>query len=448
MTTEDGLDQVGSGAGASAAVPHGRDREGGDAGGAVAPATPSNVAALVRLGVVVAAIVVLAVVLHGTDLLLVVVAIVGMVAIHELGHFVTAKWSGMKVTEAFIGFGPRLWSIRRGETEYGVKAIPAGAYVKIVGMSNLEEVDPADELRTYRQQAFHKRMLVALAGSAAQLLLALVGLWVFLIAVGLPQPGAVGILALAPVSRGVDPAAAAGLRPGDAIVAVDGHRLSGTEALVAAIEHRPGVATTLTVERHGHTRTVTVVPAPIRVSSGGHSSVEGRIGVLVGAGPDQVLGVVSAARTAAVDLGRVVSGSIGAIQTTFSLHGLSSFFSQLGNARAAARAARDGTRPESIYGAIRTATQGAEAGPYALVSVLVSIDVFVALANLFPMLPLDGGHVLVAVYERIRSRRGRRYVADVTKLAPVAYVFVLFLIVFVGSAVFLDITHPVANPFG
>ncbi len=76
-----------------------------------------------------------------------------MVMLHELGHFVTAKWSGMKVTEYFLGFGPRLWSFRRGETEYGVKALPLGGYVKIIGMSNLEEVPPEDESRTYRQQA-------------------------------------------------------------------------------------------------------------------------------------------------------------------------------------------------------------------------------------------------------------------------------------------------------
>ena len=80
-------------------------------------------------------------------LLIVIVAIIMMVMVHELGHFVTAKWSRMKVTEYFLGFGPPLWSVRRGETEYGVKAIPAGGYVKIPGMTNLEEVDPADEDR-------------------------------------------------------------------------------------------------------------------------------------------------------------------------------------------------------------------------------------------------------------------------------------------------------------
>lgn len=414
-----------------------------------APAAPPSGRSLGRLAVAVAVVVTVALLLHAGDLLLVIVAIVGMVAVHELGHFVTAKWSGMKVTEAFLGFGPRLWSVRRGETEYGVKAIPAGAYVKIVGMSNLEEVDPADEARTYRHQSFPRRLLVALAGSASQLLLALVGLWVFLMAVGVPQPGAVGIQALAPLAHGADPARVAGLRPGDVVEAVDGRPVHSVQQLVDQVSSRPGRPVVLGIEVAGRHRSVVVTPAPVQVQAAdGRQRVEGRIGVLVGPGPDQTVGPLVAARRAAVDVGRVVSGSIGAIQTTFSLHGLSNFFDQLGNARAAARAARDGTRPESIYGAIRTATQGAQAGPNALVSVLVSIDVFVALANLFPMLPLDGGHVLVAVYERLRSRRGRRYVADVAKLTPIAYAFVLFLVVFVGSAVFLDITHPVANPFG
>ncbi len=99
-------------------------------------------------------------------MLVVVLALVAMVMLHELGHFATAKWSGMKVTEYFFGFGPRLWSIRRGETEYGVKAIPAGGYVRIVGMTMLEEVDPPDEARSYRQATFPRRLLVAVAGSA------------------------------------------------------------------------------------------------------------------------------------------------------------------------------------------------------------------------------------------------------------------------------------------
>ena len=90
--------------------------------------------------------------------LLLVLGIILMVMLHEFGHYWMAKRSGMKVTEFFVGFGPRLWSFRRGETEYGVKAIPAGGYVRIIGMTNMEEVDPADEPRTFRQATPGKRL--------------------------------------------------------------------------------------------------------------------------------------------------------------------------------------------------------------------------------------------------------------------------------------------------
>ena len=100
--------------------------------------------------------------------------IILMVMLHEFGHYWTAKRSGMKVTEFFVGFGPRLWSFTRGETEYGVKAIPAGGYVRIIGMTNLEEVDPADEPRTFRQGTPGKRLTVILAGVTVNLIIAFV----------------------------------------------------------------------------------------------------------------------------------------------------------------------------------------------------------------------------------------------------------------------------------
>src|SRR5258708_7710335 len=102
---------------------------------------------------------------HNVSTVLIVVGIIVMIMVHEFGHFLTAKWSGMKVTEYFLGFGPRLWSFRKGETDYGVKGVPAGGYVRIIGMNNLEEVDPADESRTYRQQPFWQRIVVVSAGS-------------------------------------------------------------------------------------------------------------------------------------------------------------------------------------------------------------------------------------------------------------------------------------------
>ena len=110
--------------------------------------------------------------LWGWSMLVVIAALIVTIALHELGHYLTAKWSGMKVTEYFLGFGPRIWSFRRGETDYGVKAIPAGAYVKIIGMNSYEEVDPADESRTYRQQSYPRRLAVAVGGSAMHFLIA------------------------------------------------------------------------------------------------------------------------------------------------------------------------------------------------------------------------------------------------------------------------------------
>src|SRR4029453_16810193 len=115
-----------------------------------------------------------------------IIGLVLMIFLHELGHFVTAKWSGMKVTDFFIGFGPRIWSFQRGETQYGVKAIPAGAFVRIIGMNNLDETDPADEARTYRQQSFPKRLLVVSAGSIMHFIQAFVLLVILLAVVGVP----------------------------------------------------------------------------------------------------------------------------------------------------------------------------------------------------------------------------------------------------------------------
>ena len=106
-------------------------------------------------------------------------------------------------------------------------------------------------------------------------------------------------------------------------------------------------------------------------------------------------------------------------------------------------------RPESIIGAVRTAVQGAQAGAASLLEVLIALNIFIGIANMLPMLPLDGGHVAIAVYERIRTRRGRPYYqADAAKLVPVAYAFMFLLILLVTSAAYLDITHPVTNPFG
>ena len=189
---------------------------------------------LLELLAVVVAVVGLAVASGQVALLVVVACLIVMVMVHELGHFLAAKRGHMKVTEYFLGFGPRLWSFRRGETEYGVKAFPLGGYVKIPGMTNLEEVPPEDEARTYRQQPFHARLLVALAGSAMHFLMAFVLLWVLLAWVGVPSTSEVEVQHLVPVDGRPGPAQVAGLRPGDILVSVDGRAVRGTRTCSSA----------------------------------------------------------------------------------------------------------------------------------------------------------------------------------------------------------------------
>ena len=397
---------------------------------------------LAELAVIVLAVMVAAVATHTTDLLLVIVALVVMIMLHEFGHFITAKWSHMKVTEYFLGFGPKLWSIRKGETEYGIKALPLGGYVKIPGMSNVEEVDDLDESRTYREQPFRKRLLVVSAGSLMHGIMAFLLIFCYFAIAGVPSSSVVQIQAIAPLSHGVDPARAAGLRAGDVVKSVDGKQITSVSGLVDAVETRPGQKVSMVVSRNGQTEHLVVTPVPL--TSDGKTI--GRIGVEIATGSVSI-GPVRAVGRAGVALGDTVTASFGALGQIFSAHGLSQYWRDLTNAKAAQASEHSTTRLQSIYGAARTATQAIQAGWGDFVAVFASINVFIGIVNMLPMLPLDGGHVAIAVYERIRSRRGRRYHADVRKLAPVAYAFIVFLGFIVVSALYLDIAHPLANPF-
>src|SRR4051794_24009051 len=160
--------------------------------------------------------------------------------LHEAGHFLTAKHYGMKASRFFVGFGPTLWSFRRGETEYGVKAIPAGGFVKIVGMTELEEVAPEDEERAFYRQPAGRRAVVLAAGSVTHFLLALVVIYIGLVSVGLPTDRPiVGRVQTCVVQTAADracapgdpaaPAARAGLKSGDRITAIGATSVSTYE---------------------------------------------------------------------------------------------------------------------------------------------------------------------------------------------------------------------------
>ena len=400
-------------------------------------------------------IVALAVATGYTDLLIVVASIIVIVMVHELGHFLAAKRGGMKVTEYFVGFGPRLWSFRRGETEYGVKALPLGGYVKIPGMTNLEETDPADESRLYREQPFHARLLVAVAGSAMHFLMAFVLLWVLLTFVGVPNSSQVQIQGLNPVGGRTSPAAAGGIVAGDVIVSVDGKVIGGdVTALTSAIHDHPDQPLTVVVDRQGRHKTLTVTPVNGRVlhekdsAPPSGSTPFGLIGVSFGS-PVQTRSAWSAVASTGAELGHFAWASMAGVGHLFSPSGVTQRFDQVTSAKAASQATANGTRAQSIVGIVQTATQAAHAGIGDYLYILIVINIFFGIFNLFPMLPLDGGHVAIAVYEKIRTgRRKVLYHADVAKLMPFTWLFMVFLVVLIVPALLTDILHPMANPFG
>ena len=386
----------------------------------------------------------------GWPLLVVVAAIVVMIFLHELGHFITAKLSGMKVTEFFFGFGPKLWSFRRGETEYGVKAIPAGAYVRIIGMNNLEEIAPEDEPRTYRAQSYPRRLLVGVAGSGMHFLQALACLFLMLTLTGAPG-GHVFIdniheWQIVQVDGGTA-ASAAGLQPGDRIVAIDDQNVKDFEQLHDLVVARPGKTVALTVQRQGAQFSVTTQLA----NEDGH----GKLGVHSGFPPRQKVGVVTATGRTFVEFGTGVKESLSALGSFFSPSGLSNFASDVFNGGSPTVTSDGSTssgsqqtsevkdRPVSIVGAAIIGSDLTREGLYAFLGFFATINLFIGIVNLAPLLPLDGGHVIIATYERIRSRRGRRYQVDVVKLLPLTYAVVMVLGLLFVSTLFLDLADPI-----
>lgn len=358
-----------------------------------------------------------------------VVGLLVSVFLHEVGHFSTARWTGMKATQFFMGFGPRVWSKTKGEVEYGVRALPLGAFVRIIGMNNIDEVDPADEPYAYRSKSYPRRLLVITAGSLMHMLIAFSLFFGVYTTAGREQ--STGIARVETMDQTAGPAFAAGLRPDDVLIAIDNQLVTNYDTVVQAIRSfEPGDRVAVTFEREGKRDSVSVELAQ-------HPSGDGRayLGVYANDWSWERLNPVEASARSISDIGGTITGSVRGVVTA--LNPLNSL-RQLTDDNAPLE-----TRPTTVVGVSQVGGSiGESEGFKGILLLLASVNVFVGVFNMLPLLPFDGGHAAIATYERIRSRKGVPYRADINKMVPVATTVVGLLAILLVTGLYLDITRP------
>ncbi len=403
------------------------------------------------------------------------VGILVSVCLHEAGHLLTAKRFGMKATQYFVGFGPTLFSFQRGETEYGVKAVPAGGFVKIVGMTPLEEVAPEDRDRAFWRFPLWQRTIVLVAGSATHFVLAAVIFYLAAVTTGLPNPKAqsfepldarpvVGVVSRCVVPdfdltkdktlRGCRdgdpqaPARLAGLQHGDLVTSLGGTAVTTYGQLVRAIRATPPGPVELTYLRDGQARTTTAELVATRRPALTDTELTGPLQTVSAIG----ISVRYPERILDYGVGAGIGGSLSFlgfnIQQTF--HAVGAFPSKIPKLiDAIGGEERDPETPISVVGASRVGGEAVELGaPIIFLALLGGLNVFIGVFNLFPLLPLDGGHVAIAWYERARSwvaaRRGRPDPGrvDYNKLLPATYLVIMLF----GGLTLLTLAADIVNP--
>ncbi len=327
-----------------------------------------------------------------------------LVIIHEAGHFLVARLCGMRVDRFSVGFGPVLWSRRRGDTEWALSALPLGGYVKIAGMAPGEEIRP-DDRGAYANHPAWRRFLVILAGPAMNYVAA-VALAVGLIAsFGLPQPDPSATVGEVVASR---PAARAGLQRGDRVLSIEGRPVEGWGDLVAAIRSHAGREMAIDVRRARAPEGS--APERLRMTPDDVGGV-GQIGItqharVVRAGPGEAL-------AAGISRTNDKAGEI--------LSGLGQLVSRKQRAEL-----RDLRGPVGI---VQEMARSAQAGTASFLAMVWLISVVLAMFNLLPLPALDGGRLVFLVYEIVTRRRVNQRVENVVHLAGFVALFGLILAV-------------------
>lgn len=421
------------------------------------------------------------------------------IALHELGHLLPAKRFGVKVTEYMIGFGPTVWSRHRGETAYGVKALPLGGFIRMIGMlppakndpagtarsmstgrfavmiadarkASLDEVAPGDEDRVFYRKPVWQRVIIMLGGPTMNLILAFVLFAAVLVGIGLPQPSlqvaetvpctpTATQAIVAPLPSGncpsgstATPAVAAGLQPGDVIVAVDGAPATEWTAVTEHIWARPGQQIQLSIERDG-TRMelpieVATITRPVLDEAGAPTGETVSAG-FVGLRPEMEFVPEPWTAVPAYMWDLTVRSVQALISLPVRLYELVTETLIGGQERAV-----DG--PVSVVGVSRIGGEIAamdepiESKVATFLGLAASLNLFLFLFNLVPVLPLDGGHVISAAYEGLRRgwarlrRRPDPGPVDTARLLPIAYVVAGVLLAMGVIVIWADIVRPIS----
>lgn len=381
------------------------------------------------------------------------------IALHEWGHMRSALACGMKVRRFYVGFGPTVVKWNRKGIEYGFKAVPLGGFCDIAGMTAMDEIDEDERPYAMVYKPWWQRIFVLSGGVLMNILVGLVVLYAVAVTAGLPDPDAdytptVAKTACVPASQidaqtlsdctGAGPAAEAGIREGDRITAVNGEAVASFVDLRTKLYEMPGKTADLTVERGTEVLHIDVpVTSVTRMNQAGETVTVGAIGVT--SEPVDVMRSYGPLD----GIGATVRFSGSMLSAT--LQGLASFPGKIpGVVASIFGAERDQEGPMSVVGASRVGGELVERSQWTMfLMMLASLNFFLALFNLVPLPPLDGGHIAVVIYEKIRDFiRGLRGIApgqpaDYTKLMPITYVMSAVLLGIGAIVIIADVVNPV-----
>ena len=386
-----------------------------------------------------------------------VIALLLSVMIHEFGHYITAKKYGMRVSEFFLGFGKRLWSFTRGETEFGIKAIPAGGYCRIEGMTATDEMPIGEESRAFYKATSGRKLVVLGAGSFLHFVLGFIILLIIFAGIGVSKPTntITDISACVPRVNAAcadtdpkSPALLAGLKAGDVITTLNGVAVNNWAKDVEIIRESAGKELVIEIERNGQSQTISVVAAT-RVVDG---KEYGFLGIVNGYELVRDAPFTSIKNSAIVSWD-FISGAVKAIIS------LPSKIPALWGATISGTE-RDPNGLVGIVGVAQVTGQAASSDGLStseriqtFLLIIASLNFFVGVFNLLPILPLDGGHMAVAIADEVRAfiarirGRARPEGINVNKLAPFTMVVFVLLAALTVLLLAADIINPIRVNF-